>query len=443
MKLSKYNFIIERDNCLLLYNCLSEKLTLLQPELYVLLMKEDIETLCVKHPTFYEYLKSEAYIVPKDKDEYADLIDIWKQLDCSETSFSVFVNPTLDCNMRCWYCYEKHNAQTSMSKNVFDAILKLFQTKAENKNLRYLNLGFFGGEPLMEFDRIVMPLIKQVETLCMQHDKLLGVSFVTNASLLTDERIEQLSNIKVDSPIAFQISIDGDRRYHNATKKVEQIQDSYGHTLHVIKQIVDYDMYVTIRFNATHYNIKSYYNTFADFDEIAKDKRKYVKFDIQHVWQDINCDQKIFRQHQMELRKALVDRGFSVSELKSIDPSRCYADRDNHVVVNYNGDLFKCTARDFAESNKEGILTEGGIVKWNEKFEKRKELRYGNDACKVCRIFPLCHGSCSQLKIENQDKNECIFGYSTKSKIEKIENRVDFLLESILKINENEKEFKS
>ena len=98
MKLSKYNFIIERDNCLLLYNCLSEKLTLLQPELYVLLMKEDIETLCVKHPTFYEYLKSEDYIVPKDKDEYANLIDFWKQLDCSETSFSVFVNPTLDCN---------------------------------------------------------------------------------------------------------------------------------------------------------------------------------------------------------------------------------------------------------------------------------------------------------------------------------------------------------
>ncbi|HCD77049.1 MAG TPA: hypothetical protein DEQ27_01470 [Prevotella sp.] len=56
MKLSKYNFILEKEDNLLLYNCRSEKMTLLQPELYVLLLQEDIEGVRIKHPTFYDYL---------------------------------------------------------------------------------------------------------------------------------------------------------------------------------------------------------------------------------------------------------------------------------------------------------------------------------------------------------------------------------------------------
>lgn len=442
MKLSKYNFILEKEDNLLLYNCRSEKMTLLQPELYVLLLQEDIEGVRIKHPTFYDYLCTESYLVPKEKDEYVDLIDSWKRYDSSEESFSVFINPTLDCNMKCWYCYEKHRPKTPMNKNVFDAVLKLFHSKAENENLKYLNLGFFGGEPLMEFDSVVMPLIHAVEALCVQYGKLLNVSFVTNSSLLTEGRIKKLSTIKVDAPMSFQISIDGDRRYHNATKKWEKSQNVYEHTIQTIQQIINAGMFVSVRLNTTHYNIESYNNTFTDFEKIPKEQRDHVRFDVQHVWQDVHCDQKIHRQQMMKLRETLVDRGFTVSELKSINPTRCYADRDNHAVINYNGDLFKCTARDFTETNKEGVLTDEGHLAWNERFAERKSLRYGNEACQVCRIFPLCHGSCSQLKIENKDTTECIFTYSETEKIEKVENRVDFLIESLIN-TKNAKEIKS
>ena len=63
MKLSKYSFIVKKDDVLLLYNCWSERLTVIQPELAALLKNGDINVIKKKHPTFYEYLLSEKYII--------------------------------------------------------------------------------------------------------------------------------------------------------------------------------------------------------------------------------------------------------------------------------------------------------------------------------------------------------------------------------------------
>ena len=77
-------------------------------------------------------------------------------------------------------------------------------------------------------------------------------------------------------------------------------------------------------------------------------------------------------------------------------------------------------------------LYEKLLLEWNEKFTKRMQHRYGNDFCKKCRIFPLCHGGCSQHKLETLNiKNQCIRGYD-KLYIQKIiEDRVEYLLEKL------------
>ena len=122
-------------------------------------------------------------------------------------------------------------------------------------------------------------------------------------------------------------------------------------------------------------------------------------------------------------------------EAKCINPSRCYADKENHVVVNYNGDLFSCTARDFATEDSEGVLTEDGSLKWNDKRSLRLSVRYGNQYCRSCSIFPLCHGGCSQNKLEYNETSGCMRKYTEKEKIDLIENRIDFLLESVINFN--------
>lgn len=430
-KQSKYNFVVKRDEYLLLYNCQTEKLTVLQPELYLLLRNDDFETLRQKHPIFYDYLCTEGYLVTEDKDEAKSVIDRWKEMDTSEESFSVFVNPTLDCNMKCWYCYERHRPKTPMSHKVQESVLRLLLEKMQNEKLSFVNVGFFGGEPLLEFDGVVMPLLEQVEKMCETNGKKLTISFVTNASLLTSERIERLAKIKVASPIVFQIAIDGDRHFHNLTKKSPLMEDSYTSVINTIKELVSKNMLVTVRLNTTHKNIESYKAVLADFKDVSDEQKSFLRFDIQRVWQDSDKGTNVFLEQQLKLRENLQEENFFVSPEE--DPGRCYAERENHVVVNFNGDLFKCTARDFVKENREGVLTDDGKMVWNDKHKERILVMYGNGVCQKCRIFPLCHGFCSQQKLEkNGDAERCQYGYTEKMKIKRIENRVDSLLDSLI-----------
>lgn len=42
--------------------------------------------------------------------------------------------------------------------------------------------------------------------------------------------------------------------------------------------------------------------------------------------------------------------------------STCYADKSNHLTINPNGKIYKCTACNFSEEHIEGTLTSDGKV---------------------------------------------------------------------------------
>ena len=86
----------------------------------------------------------------------------------------------------------------------------------------------------------------------------------------------------------------------------------------------------------------------------------------------------------------------------------CYADKKNHATINYNGDLFKCTARDFETKNREGFLDENGNLVWNEKYDVRLNSKFKNKPCLDCRILPICNGGCSQQALEHIGIDYCV-----------------------------------
>ncbi|HOH74428.1 MAG TPA: hypothetical protein PKW38_01450, partial [Paludibacteraceae bacterium] len=44
----------------------------------------------------------------------------------------------------------------------------------------------------------------------------------------------------------------------------------------------------------------------------------------------------------------------------------CYGDKKNQATINFNGDVYKCTARDFKPENREGVLMDDGTIEWND-----------------------------------------------------------------------------
>lgn len=109
--------------------------------------------------------------------------------------------------------------------------------------------------------------------------------------------------------------------------------------------------------------------------------------------------------------------------------SRCYADNPNDVVINHNGDIYKCTARDFTKERVEGKLQGNGNIQWNNRNLSRYDLMYGTSFCQRCKIFPICRGGCSQNRLESSgEPTSCFYNYTEEQKEDIVRSRVIELL---------------
>ena len=80
------------------------------------------------------------------------------------------------CNLKCVYCYEEGCIVKSMDRetvnNVIDFICKRCK---DNKRIKTLNITWFGGEPLLAVDNIIM-IGEAVSKYCSQN----GITFTSN-----------------------------------------------------------------------------------------------------------------------------------------------------------------------------------------------------------------------------------------------------------------------
>lgn len=110
-------------------------------------------------------------------------------------------------------------------------------------------------------------------------------------------------------------------------------------------------------------------------------------------------------------------------------PVRCYADNEHSIVVNYDGDLFRCTAQDFVPDSREGVLSPDGELQVNETYKKRTARKFTNAVCRACKVYPLCFGGCSQKQM-SRFADTCVMHYTEADKLRLIRQRIQALSES-------------
>lgn len=385
------------------------------------------EKIKAQHAELYDHLLQKGIFVCDDADETEAYIRKREEYERSSGEYTITINPTLACNMSCWYCYESHKNMPAMSADVKQSVLLLIDKLLADNKLKRLNLSFFGGEPLLYFDKVVVDIINHAKMQCKAFDAKLSIHFTTNAYLLTDNVLKQLEGLDV----SFQITIDGGKQVHDSVRKTKGGEPTYARIVEHIHQTLSHGFPVGVRFNYTAKSIPSFVDVVKDFSHLPQEQKQLVNFTFQRVWQDNEGDARQVEQQVEHIERAFEQAGLFVNNAKSYIVPYCYADGVNTAVVNYNGDLFKCTARDFAPKSKEGTLAADGTLRWNERLRKRMSIRHGSDTCLQCRIYPICHGGCSQMKLEAPDGiSSCPKGYDDDKIQEIIEGRALYLLTS-------------
>lgn len=429
MKQSKYNCILQDNTGMVIYNAATDQLVALTPQLANIFNegKAAPEKIKAQHAELYDNLLQKGIFVCDDADETETYIRKREEYERSSGEYTITINPTLACNMSCWYCYESHKNMPAMSADVKQSVLLLIDKLLADNKLKKLNLSFFGGEPLLYFDKVVVDIINHAKMQCKAFDAKLSIHFTTNAYLLTDNVLKHLEGLDV----SFQITIDGGKQVHDSVRKTKGGEPTYARIVEHIHQTLSRGFSVGVRFNYTAKSIPSFIDVVKDFSHLQQEQKQLVNFTFQRVWQDNEGEASQVEQQVEHIERAFEQAGLFVNNAKSYIVPYCYADGVNTAVVNYNGDLFKCTARDFATKSKEGTLAADGTLRWNERLRKRMSIRHGGDTCLQCRIYPICHGGCSQMKLEAPDGiSSCPKGYDDDKIQEIMEGRALYLLTS-------------
>jgi len=116
-------------------------------------------------------------------------------MELSKLTFIV----TDQCNFNCTYCYQKKEHKTMDNATVETAVDFFYPHLT---NLKDVRVGFYGGEPLLAYDRIV----HAVELLLEKNkagNKKISFFVTTNGSLLTEEKLDFFNRNKFSLMLSF------------------------------------------------------------------------------------------------------------------------------------------------------------------------------------------------------------------------------------------------
>lgn len=407
MKPSKYLCFVKTPKGRVGYCTMNESFVYLKEGEYNKIFEKPINNSFKADDETSKKLIEAGFLIPDDKDEFAELMEEHQKEVIMSAVYDLTLLPTLDCNLRCWYCFEKHIVGSRLSEDVQNKIINHIKSVfSKNSYLSHLSVELFGGEPLLYFKEELYPLLLKVKSYIESIGKSVSFFFVTNAICITEEDIPLFKDLGAN----FQISIDGYKEKHDKIKFLPgERHGTYDHVIRTIYRLTEEieNVFINLRINYDD-------ETLQHVDELIKDlikvDRNKIRIHLERVWQtgkNLNPN-NILLKNKINL---FILNGFNVSYMNLSRRSySCKTSKESQITISYDGTVYKCTGRDFNDTLAEGYLEDEGGISWKEeKLNKRLALcTFDNPQCRECKFLPLCWGPCNQKQLEKGSGKEVI-----------------------------------
>jgi len=310
-----------------------------------------------------------------------------------------------DCNMSCKYCFG--------DKGAFEGVRSLLSLETGKKAIdfllyhsgtrRNLEIDFFGGEPLMNFE-VVKNLVEYGRAAEKEYGKNIRFTITTNGLLLDDEKIDYI-NENMDNVI---LSIDGRPSVNDNMRRTVNNKGTYD----VITK--NYLRFVGKR-KSTYYVRGTFTRENLDFSEDVKHlvEKGFKNVSIEPVVTDLSLSYslkdedklRIFEEYDkladIYLDYALAGKKFEFFHFNiDLNQGPCVIKRvsgcgagTEYVAVSPEGDIYPCHQFVGNHDFKLGNL-------YDEKFENKlfddfnKAHIYNKEKCKECWAKFYCSGGC-------------------------------------------------
>lgn len=406
-KESTYNIIVPYgEDYVLLYNSLSNAVCLLSTDEYEVISSL-LKNLTEFETSYYDLfcqMKEDGYIVEKSFDELSYIRFQNRVKIYSNQGLHITINPTLDCNLTCWYCsteFAKAVHSGSMSRDLVEAIKKHIYNQIIKAKIPALHLDWFGGEPLMYFKEVIEPIAEYAKQLCEQNNVKFTQHATTNAVLMEESMIKRMSELGFTS---FQIPLDGNKSHHDKIKFTSDKRGTFSRVIANINMLAEVipNVNIILRIN---YDKKTLYGISDVIPLLSDNSKQHIIVDFQKVWQ-VTCDDND-REQLAKMKQLFAENGLN-SEYWAYHPHqfyRCYSDRLHHYAINYDGRIFKCTAQDYGDDKSIGQLNLDGTIsiKYALLSKMLAQATFENDRCLSCKRLPICMGPCMIRNLEYRE----------------------------------------
>lgn len=339
------------------------------------------------------------------EDIYENYIDSFKKRETVVKALCLHI--AHDCNLACRYCFaeegEYHGRRAIMSYEVGKKALDFLVANSGNRT--NLEVDFFGGEPLMNWE-VVKQLVAYGRSLEEEHHKKFRFTITTNGVLLNDEILEFV-NKEMGNMV---LSIDGRKEVHDRMRPHRGGQGSYDETVPKFKKAAESrgQMNYYVRGTYTHYN--------TDFakDVLHLADLGFKQISVEPVVAPETEDYAI-REEDLpqllaqydELAEEMIKRrkegnGFNFFHFMiDLEGGPCVAKRlsgcgsgTEYLAVTPWGDLYPCHQFVGNEDFLMGNVDEG-VLRTDIRDEFKQCNVYAKEKCKDCFAKFYCSGGCA------------------------------------------------
>lgn len=330
-------------------------------------------------------------------------------------TYTLTLNLTQECNLRCKYCYvEKSDLSSFMSEKVakkaVDFLLKV-------KDLEAFGMSFYGGEPLLNF-----PVMKStIEYACKEAEKRglpeIKYHITTNGTLLTDDVITFLTDYHVN----VMVSIDGPAPIHDGMRVTPAGEGTHSLVVDRLQTLMDTAGCHKISVSGVVTNRGRLKTAYEYLSELTlKDiKLSYVRYLNESEYALTDVQKKQYKEDMRGIALECLEL-----LLKGVRPP--YYNFENKILQ-----LWKHTKRTYfcpAGMRRFGISPEGGIYpcgpaaamgEWKlgtleDGLDKSAVDRWtavasfeNKTSCKKCWAQHLCAGGCPLRLVRSFDEQRC------------------------------------
>ncbi|MBN1625701.1 MAG: radical SAM protein [Deltaproteobacteria bacterium] len=320
----------------------------------------------------------------------------FKQRDAQKKDLSLTILPTLACNFRCIYCYEKHDA-LSMTPEVEEALIKMVDQNLSEKGSLFVT--WFGGEPLLKLGTIGR-LSSSFNEICTKKSGKYSSQVVTNGFLFNRENAESLRKNSVNN---VQITLDGPGHIHDQRRPGVNGEKTFDAIISNIRDSAGI-VPVNLRINVDQTNRK-YIPELLELlsrEGLAENVHPYLgrTYPYTEVCRDIagQClSAEDFSLLELETSMELINKGFFTFKIPRAVNIHCMAEKANAFVVTPSGGIVNCW-NDASNPDAEiGHLLKPSTPQMEKNAQSWSQYNPFSSECSGCLLLPVCMGGCPYM----------------------------------------------